>query len=63
MTRFIGECGLDVVHGTEQQVSKEELLRKEVRLAIASGKPLVLHLRGGLALLSEGSVNSTTRTS
>ena len=47
---FIGECGLDIVRGAEQQVAQEELLRKQVRLAIASGKPLVLHLRGGLTL-------------
>ena len=46
---IIGERGLNVIHGPEQQVS-QELLTRQVRLPIASGKPLILHLSGGLAL-------------
>ena len=49
--RFIGECGLDTVRGPEAQEDQEILLRKQVRLAIAGTKVLILHLRGDLAVI------------
>ena len=45
---IIGECGLDEVRGPMQQQSQERIFRLHIRMALATEKPLVLHLRGDL---------------
>ena len=46
----IGECGLDVVRGPAAQEQQERLFRQHIRVALGREKPLMLHLRGGMAV-------------
>lgn len=46
----IGECGLDIVRGPEAQEQQERLFRQHIRVALSQQKPLILHLRGDMAV-------------